>query len=674
MHSRAVITVALLGVLAWAGLDRWVETARLPDLALQTSATALDRDGRLLRAWQVADGRWRLPVSLDRVDRGYVEQLIAYEDGRFYQHAGVDPIAMARAVAQGIWHGRLVSGASTLTMQVARLLEEAPTRSYRAKLRQIRVALALERRLDKTEILQLYLALAPFGGNLEGVRAASLAWFGKEPGRLTPAQAALLVALPQSPEGRRPDRYAQRARAARDRVLARSVGKAVLTSEEAQAARQEAVPNTRRRFPADAPHLTTRLLESRSNGALRLTLDRDVQRTLQSLVQERIAAMPAASSVAMMVVDHRTGEVVAHVGSPGLNYPDRGGFLDMTVATRSPGSTLKPLIFGLAFEQGLAHPETLIEDRPTSFGSYAPVNFDGQYHGTLKVRAALQRSLNIPAIALLDGVGPAHLMARMRRVGAQPVLPPGRIPGLAIGLGGVGLTLADLMQIYVGLANGGAAPALRYRVEDALSEKRLLHPTAAWQVADVLAGTPAPLSAMNGQIAYKTGTSYGHRDAWSVGFDGQHVIGVWVGRPDAAPIPGITGHKTAAPLVFEAFSRVKPQTAALRNPPAETLVVTHDALPQPLRRFRSRGISVTRDGPEIVFPPNGAKVALQRGDPLALKIRNGRPPFTWIVNGKPVETRSLERETSWHPGGPGHVSISVIDRFGLSAQARVRIE
>lgn len=671
--SFRVIICTLMGILAWAALDRWVETTHLPDLAPKTGTVALDRNGDLLRAWQVADGRWRLPVTLDQVDPDYLRQLIAYEDGRFHSHSGIDPIAMARAVAQGIWHGRLVSGASTLTMQVARLLEEAPTRSYRAKLRQIRVALALERRLSKSEILELYLTLAPFGGNLEGVRAATLAWFGKEPRRLTPAQAALLVALPQSPEARRPDRHANRAKAARDRVLTRSVGKSVLTEEDAKAARSEPVPTRRKAFPADAPHLTTRLRSQSDTAILNLTLDRDIQRSLQALVRERIGTLPQTASVALMVADLRTAEVLAHLGSPGLDQIRRRGFIDMTAAMRSPGSTLKPLIFGLAFEQGLAHPETLVEDRPTSFGTYTPTNFDGRYHGTLKVRAALQRSLNIPAIALLDGVGPASLMAAMRRAGAAPDLPPGRAPGLAIGLGGLGLTLTDLMQIYLGLANGGQARPLSYQYGTKAPSRRLLKPAAAWHVADILAGTPAPLAALNGQVAYKTGTSYGHRDAWSLGFDGQHVIGVWVGRADAAPIPGITGRKTAAPLLFEAFSRLKPEITPLSAPPPDALVVTHDALPQPLRSFRSRGLPVAQDRPRIIFPPNGAKVAIGGGESLTLKLRNGRPPFTWIVNGTPVEVQSLERETNWQPDGPGHVSISVIDRFGLSAQTRIRI-
>jgi len=247
-------------------------------------------------------------------------------------------------------------------------------------------------------------------------------------------------------------------------------------------------------------------------------------------------------------------------------------------------------------------------------------------------------SLNMPAIALLDGVGPAQLMARMRRAGAKPRLPPGRAPGLAIGLGGVGLTLTDLVQVYAGIARGGEAIGLRVDDTVPMRPRQLLSPVAAWQVIDVLAGTPAPVAASNGRIAYKPGPSYGHRDAWGIGFDGQHVIGVWVGRPDAAPIPGITGGKTAAPLLFEAFGRLKPQVTPFAPPPRDALVVPHADLPHPLRQFHSGGSAIERSGPEIIFPPHGAKVALGRGQPLALKIRDGRPPFTWLVNGEPVAT------------------------------------
>ncbi len=585
-------------------------------------------------------------------------------------------------------------------MQVARLLQERPTDTASAKLAQIRLALALERRLSKDEILRLYLTLAPFGGNIEGVRAASLSWFGKEPRRLTPAEAALLVALPQSPEARRPDRHPAAARAARARVLARAVAFGALPAGDARAALAEPVPTVRRDFPALAPHLADRLVAARSQvgpdaapggggtrraatgagpGAtvLRTTIDAALQASLERLVAERAATLPPGVSAAVLVADHRTGEIVASVGSPGLTDAGRSGWIDMTEAVRSPGSTLKPLIYGLAFELGLAHPESLIDDRPITFGHWTPTNFDDGYHGTVSVRDALQRSLNVPAVTLLDAVGPARLLARMRRAGSPGVLPPGRAPGLAIGLGGIGLTLNDLVRIYAAIARGGEAVALGTDPADPgppAAGARVLAPGAAWQVADILAGAPAPVAAPNHQLAFKTGTSYGHRDAWSVGFDGRHVVGVWVGRPDAAAVPGITGIQTAAPLLFQAFARLKPAPEPLAPPPPGVLTVARADLPPPLRHVRGPGDPTGPRGPEIVYPPDGARVDLAGGRmALAVKIRNGAPPFTWLVNGTPVETGSLEREIAWAAPGAGFVSIAVIDTQGRAARARVSV-
>ncbi|MEM6622899.1 MAG: penicillin-binding protein 1C [Pseudomonadota bacterium] len=658
----------------WIALDSWVDTAPFPDLTPDVSVTVLDRQGRLLRAYQVDDGRWRLPVRVADVDPGYLAQLIAYEDRRFYDHAGVDLLAIARAAGQALTNGRAVSGASTLTMQVARLLNGTPTRSVSAKLAQMRLALALERRLSKDQILQLYLTLAPFGGNIEGVRAASLTWFGKEPRRLTPAEGALLVALPQSPVARRPDRHGPQARDARDRVLARAARYGALAVGDAKAARTEPVPTERRPFPQLSPHLADRLLTQAPETLVhQTTLDAGLQGLLEALVAERAGAMHPAVSMAILVADHRTGEILARVGSPGLDQITRRGFVDMTRAVRSPGSTLKPLIYGLAFEDGLAHPESLIDDRPIAFGAYVPTNFGDDYHGTVTVRDALQRSLNVPAVTLLDGVGPAKLLVRLRQAGAAPQLPGADQPGLAIALGGLGVRLEGLVSLYAAIARGGEAVALHATPDTQPRQPRILKHGAAWQVADVLAGAPAPVAASNGQLAYKTGTSYGHRDAWAVGFDGQHVIGVWVGRPDAAPVPGITGIKTAAPILFEAFSRLKPAPAPLLPPPGDVLIVSHDALPQPLRHVRGPRGAPLADGPKIAFPPDGARIEMA-GGLLALKVRDGAPPFTWLVDGEPVETMGLMREISWRAPGRGFVSIAVIDGRGAAAQARVFLE
>lgn len=664
-------------------LDALVDATESPGTRFETSRLVLDRNGRLMRPFPVADGRWRLPVTLSEVDPSFIDMLLAFEDRRFRRHQGVDPRAILRAGAQMIANGRIVSGGSTITMQLVRLLDGGSTRNARGKLRQVLAALALERRVDKEAILGAYLNLAPYGGNIEGVRGASLAWFGKEPKRLTPAESALLVALPQSPEARRPDRDSRAARRARDRVIDRALAAEVIDEVQAEEARREPVPRRRRPFPMLAPHTAERLVREQPGVAVHhLTIDAAVQERMGGLAAERAAALPSRVSVAMLVADHRAGEVIASVGSAGLFDELRGGFVDMTRAVRSPGSTLKPLIYGLAFEAGLAHPESLIEDRPTGFAGYAPTNFDREFHGTVTVRRALQLSLNVPAVKVLDAVGPARLVSRMRRAGATPILSDLSPPGLAIGLGGVGVTLTDLMKIYAAIARGGKPVAVSEDAGRAAAPApvgQVLGERAAWYVSSILAGAPVPATASPGGLAFKTGTSYGYRDAWAIGFDGRHLIGVWVGRPDSAPVPGLAGIDAAAPILFDAFARLG-KAVPLPSAPPGTIAAPSGDLPPPLRWVRDLCDEEEggAPGPEIVFPPQGAEVELGLtggvGAALALKVRNGSPPFNWFANGAPIGRVPFARTARWTPDGPGYATLSVIDRRGRSSRVTVFLQ
>ena len=678
MRARWIVATAAGLWLAALGRDRLdvlIDATILPPLMVETSVEVLDRHGDLLRAYTVADGRWRLALPPDKVDPNYIAMLLAYEDKRFYQHSGVDAWSLVRAGLQAVWNGRVVSGGSTLTMQVARLLEESGTGQVAGKLRQMRVALALERRLTKAQILQLYLHLAPFGGNLEGVRAASISYFGKEPLRLTPAEAALLVAIPQSPESRRPDRAADRAEAARNRVLARAVGAGVIDADEAEAALREGVPGIRKPFPSLAPHLADRArADDPEAGRHALTIDRSLQIKLEQLAVEAVAGRGEQLQVAIVVADHASGEILASVGSAEFKADLRLGFVDMTVAVRSPGSTLKPLIYGLSFDEGLAHPETLVEDRPTVFGSYAPQNFDRLYRGTIRVREALQMSLNIPAVALTEALGPAKLISAMEKAGMKPVIPGGQ-PGLAVALGGVGVTLEDMVQLYAMIARGGVVRPLTYRMEGAAEDgQRVISAVAAWEVGDILAGLAPPPGAPENRLAYKTGTSYGHRDAWAIGFDGKHVIGVWMGRADGTPVPGAFGADVAAPVLFQAFNRLKRTLDPQPPAPAATLLVSNAELPIPLQRFRSRSAAfeAAEDAPAVAFPPDGAEVELLPAG-LMVRVRGGTAPFTWMADGVPLVVAMSDRETMLTLPGTGFVTLSVIDAEGRSARAKVRV-
>ncbi len=670
--GRALALALVLAVGAWVAFDRWVAATELPPLALETSVEVLARDGDLLRAFTVADGRWRLGVDPERVDPGYLAMLIAYEDRRFHEHRGVDVWAMARAAVSAVANGRLVSGGSTLTMQVARLLEDGSTGSWSGKWRQLRLALAIERVLSKDEVLALYLHLAPMGGNLEGVRAGSLAWFGKEPERLTEAEAALLIALPQAPAARTPDAHPETARAARDRVLARAAAVGVITEDAARAAMSEGLPTARRPFPSLAPHLADRLRAAEPDVRVhRTTLDADLQAALEALATAALVDLPAPATLALLVADPDSGEILASVGSADYTSDARRGFVDMTQALRSPGSTLKPLVYGLAFSEGLAHPETLLNDRPEDYGGYAPQNFDGFFRGPVTAREALQASLNLPVVALTEALGPARLLAALRGAGVDAVV-PGDTPGLAVALGGVGVSLEGLVQLYAAIARGGEARALSATAgSEPPALARLMTPEAAWQVADVLAGIRRAAPLPDGPLALKTGTSSGYRDALALGFDGAHVAGVWVGRADGTPVPGMYGADVAAPLLFEVFARLGDPVALPPAPPGVLTVASNAELPVPLQRFGARMVAVD-DAPRLTFPPDGAAlVPLPGGVPA--RVERGTAPFTWFADGAPVVVGGYEREARLPLEGPGFVTVSVVDAEGRAARVRVEL-
>jgi penicillin-binding protein 1C len=688
LRRICLVAIILLSPAVAAFALAWVQTSPIAfDRADDLSVTVVDRNDRLLRAYTARDGRWRLPADLKQVDQRYIAMLIAYEDKRFRRHHGVDPVAFSRAGWQLIRNRRIVSGGSTLTMQVARLLLGEHDRSLWGKFRQTLLALRLERRLSKDEILRLYLRLAPFGGNLEGVRAASLAYFGKEPRRLSVAEAALLVAIPQSPEMRRPDRFPEAARRARNRVLVRMQAAGIISAEEAARARIERLPLARRDFPMHAPHLAdSELDQHRDRSVHRLTLDYLAQANIEQLVRDYALMLGGRLSAAVVVVDHRTGEVIVHVGSPGFLDADRFGAVDMAIAVRSPGSTLKPIIYGLAFELGLAHPETLIEDRPSRFGIYVPKNFDKDWQGTVSIRTALTQSLNIPAVKVLEAVGAGRLFGRLQQAGVQPLLPKGSDPSLAIALGGIGLRLTDLAALYAALANGGEPVVLRHRREAAGRKRhdggpRLLSQVAAWYVADILCQAIPPANAMPGLLCYKTGTSYGFRDAWSVGFDGRHVIAVWIGRPDGASTPGLTGRTSAAPLLFDAFARLTARRNPLPPAPSGVLRVANADLPPPLKRFHEARADDVVDTPyldppvRIAFPPDRAELEIDESDAtVVLKAEGGALPLTWLVEGNPIVSDPARREVEIPASGRGFLKISVIDGKGRTDRVTVRLK
>ncbi|MET1027938.1 MAG: penicillin-binding protein 1C [Dongiaceae bacterium] len=685
--------MAGLAVLAALSLDR-LYPPNLSRLSQQSTLVEAE-DGTVLRAFAAPDGAWRYPIDAAKIDGKFRRFLIAYEDQRFGHHPGVDPLAMLRAVGQAIKAGHVVSGASTLTMQTVRLLEPRP-RTAGAKLIEMARALQLQWHFGSERILGIYMTLAPYGGNLEGIRAASLAYFGKEPAHLTDAEAALLVALPQSPERLRPDRYPAAARAGRDKVLNRLRSVGMIDTAAVTAALAEAVPSQRQPALIDAPHLAQRLLqETPDAGIIATTLDGDLQRRLQLLVARHQRQLEPAASIAVLVIENAGRKARAYIGSSDFFADQRFGQNDMVRAIRSPGSALKPFIYGMGFDDLLVHPESVMQDVATRFGDYAPQNFDNLFRGDLTAREALQTSRNLPAVALLDRVGPARFRQHLQDVGVTLQLPPqASAPGLPIALGGVGISLEDLVTLYAGIADQGAVAPLVFRSgpeEMQPAVKTLMSPMAAYYLTQILNDTPPPPNRLAGsnrrdasQIAYKTGTSYGYRDAWAIGYNARFTIGVWVGRPDGSFSPDRMGRDTAAPILFEAFDQLPASPSALpATVPAGVILSDTLGLPANLRRFQSRTMQVSGNAPQrdslgLQFPVDGSTLDLGAvaGNikPLVLRATGGAMPLRWLVNGQPVPALPYRRQTEWQPDGRGATRITVIDNTGASASAAIWLQ
>jgi len=654
------------------------------DRSRSASVLVLAADGSILRGFLTGDGKWRLPIEPAKVDPLYRRVLIAAEDGRFAWHPGVDPIAASRALAHLAFSGHIVSGASTLTMQAARLLEPHP-RSLVAKLVEMTKALALERMMSKDQVLGLYLTLAPFGGNLEGVRAASLAYFGKEPARLSAAEAALLVAIPRSPERLRPDRHPEAARAARDRVLLRMAEQDVISPATLVEARAEGVPRARLAMPFRAPHLARELRDQQpAVPTHRTTIEPLLQQRIEALLKREVLGLDPEASFAAVVADNRDRRVLAYVGNADFASAARRGTLDMARAVRSPGSALKPFIYAMAFDRLIIHPETVLEDRAQHFGDYAPSDFDGRFQGKVTAREALQFSLNLPAVAVLDRLGPGRFTAGLAAAGIPLRLPePAVEPGLAVALGGAGITLTDLVQLYAALSNGGEVAPLGYRASDpAASGTAIFGPLAAWYVNDILAEAPPPPGVLPAEIrrgrrlAFKTGTSYGYRDFWAIGYDPEVTIGVWAGRPDGTPMPGRSGRLTAAPVLFKIADLLGPSPfRSTWPPPPGALLVGRNDLPTRLRRLDPGPLAQAGSqagGPKIVYPPDGALLEW-RGEELALEAVGGKRPLRWLVDGRSLTSDLPRRPIYWQPDGIGFVRLTVIDAEGRSAHSTVRL-
>lgn len=549
---RSLLGGCVLLSLLWVADRLWPLPLPQDDLA----RVVLAEDGTPLWRFADAEGVWRYPVSVDQVSPFYLDALLTYEDRWFYQHPGINPLALLRAAWLNLTGGRVLSGGSTLSMQVARLIEPH-SRTLFGKLHQLWRTAQLEWHLSKTQILTLYLDRAPFGGTLQGVGAASWAYLGKSPAQLTRSEAALLAVLPQAPSRLRPDRHPHQAQTARDKVLQRMADYGVWSAVQVQEAQQEPLLLAPRQEPALAPLLARRLNHRNSPPIIHTLIDASLQRRLEDLLHGWRARLPERTSAAILVVDAQTMAVRAYLGSVDLTDDRRFGHVDMVSALRSPGSTLKPFLYGMAMDAGLIHSESLLQDVPRRYGDYRPGNFSAGFSGPVAASSALAQSLNLPAVQLLEALGPKRFAAQLRRGGLNLSWPLAAEPNLAMILGGVGSRLDDLVAGYSAFARDGNSAALRWQPQDALRERPMMSAGAAWIVRRILSGQARPDHDLHADLvlrpalAWKTGTSYGFRDAWSVGIGPRYLIGVWIGRPDGTPVPGQFGLASAAPLMWQ---------------------------------------------------------------------------------------------------------------------------
>ena len=554
MHLRGSRWLWLAGVLLilWALVFAADRLWPLPLKEVSPARVVTDEKG--IPLWRFADseGIWRYPVTIEDVSPRYLEALIQYEDRWFWDHPGVNPFSVMRAAWQDLRSGKVVSGGSTLTMQVARLLDPHP-RTFGGKIRQLWRAMQLEWHLSKRDILTLYLNRAPFGGTLQGVGAASWAYLGKSPAQLSYSEAALLAVLPQAPSRLRPDRWPDRAEAARNKVLERMVTQGVWSAQQVKESREEPVWLAPRQMPQLAPLFSRMMLNKSRENKIVTTLDASLQRQLEELAINWKSRLPSRSSLAMIVVDHTNMKVRGWVGSVDITDDSRFSHVDMVNAIRSPGSVLKPFIYGMALDDGLIHPASLLQDVPRRTGDYRPGNFDSGFHGPVSMSEALVRSLNLPAVQVLEAYGPKRFAGLLSNAGLPLLLPAGAQPNLSLILGGAGARLADITAAYSAFARQGKAGRLRVQPGDPLVERPLLSPGAAWIIRRILANESQPLpDAALPQVvplAWKTGTSYGYRDAWAVGLNARYLIGIWTGRPDGTPVAGQFGFASAVPLL-----------------------------------------------------------------------------------------------------------------------------
>lgn len=619
----------------------------------ERSVAIYDSENNLIAYNLSADGFLRLKTSVAEVDPLYLKLLLASEDKRFNYHLGVDPIAIARALISNLSSGHVVSGASTISMQVARNLDKSMRYGYFNKFRQALAALYLTATLGREEILNIYLSTVPMGANLEGVKAASLAWFGHLPQHLTPAEAALLVALPRSPERLRPDKFQKHALYYRNDVLRLGVENGVIAADIAKEATKEPLPDKLLKIYQDALCLKN-FFREKGRYEYKTNLDPKIQSLLKKTTYDYLNEKHIGETLAAVVINNKTFEVVGYLGSANTAV----SLMDLPHAQRSPASTLKPFVYAKAFDSGILHPQSIVKDEAERFGAWAPLNYSKRFHGAITASEALANSLNLPTLDIMLKLGPERFLLWINAEKNWVKLAPEAKAHVGISLGAVSTTLFDLANYYAALYNDGLFEKARL-LQDEKRERAvsILSPQSARATTEILKTVRRPDFAPQSEISYKTGTSYHHADAYAIGSLYDYTAAIWVGRADNRPLANMqNGYTAAAPFLFRLLEAI-PQ----RRIPKEALAKTGALSDTPPAYLKSLKTQATYDRSlKIEFPLNGSTVSPDIYGNIYVQYKNAQGELLMTVNGE------IQDQYFFAPKNSGFYQICLADEDGQS--------
>lgn len=683
---------------------------------IQYSKCIYDRDGNLLRVFTGKDDCWLMPVKLKEVNPNLINATLSIEDNRFRKHIGVDPLAIAMAAKLNFTNKRIISGASTISMQVMRIVEKR-TRSPLNKVIEAVHAIRLETLYSKNDILRLYLEIAPYGGNIHGIKAASLRYFQKYPQDLTLSECALLAGLPQSPSRLRPNRYPERARKRRDRVLASMVKNGYITPIQYEEAIKEPVVTDNHPFPFKAPHFAEFVNRRYSpNKNIITSLDPNLQDFAELALKEIVGELKwqGVTNGAIVVIENETGKIRAMVGSSDYYSKEHSGKINGALSKRCPGSTLKPFTYALGFEEGLYTPKMILSDVPVQYNGYSPLDYDKEFRGPVTIREALVDSLNIPAVEVLNNVGYRKLYLFLKDVDVSTLKKAPDYYGLSLTLGSADMKLLELTNAYAALARLGIyKPYSFIETEDNPGlDKRVLSEGATYLVADILSDTRR-LEAIgvyrddkvNPKVAWKTGTSYGHKDAWTIAYNPEYTVGVWLGNFSARPARVLVGVDVAAPLAMKVFDWLylkKPapwyqtpssigerKVCALSGEPVSDncphsmtdlyikycSVARKCTVHQKVAVESSKAINLDKNKPKIISPSHRCEYfisGMQGDQKLKLEATGATNADTlyWFVDGKFYNSSNIGSNIMWDMELGMH-RITCSDSLGRSASVIV---